>query len=87
MSPWSIYMLRCTDGTLYTGITKDVQTRIEKHNDGTGAKYTRARRPVALVWSARASTESAARKREAKIKGWTRAQKERLLKKRRSRPA
>ncbi|OGL78524.1 hypothetical protein A3E39_01550 [Candidatus Uhrbacteria bacterium RIFCSPHIGHO2_12_FULL_60_25] len=87
MSPWFIYILRCADGSLYTGITKDVQSRIEKHNDGTGAKYTRSRRPVVLVWSKRTTSASAAMKREARIKGWARTQKEHFLNKGRTRPA
>jgi predicted GIY-YIG superfamily endonuclease len=72
---WHVYILRCRDGSLYTGITTDVKERLRKHNAGTGAKYTRSRRPVVVVWSAVASSESAARKREAEIKGWKRAEK------------
>lgn len=68
-------MLRCADGTLYTGITKNLEQRIAKHNDGTGAKYTRSRLPVVLVWHEVAEGESEARKREAEIKKWKRSDK------------
>ena len=50
MTGWYIYMVRCSDGSLYTGITKDVKSRISLHNAGRGAKYTRARRPVERVY-------------------------------------
>ena len=49
-SDWLCYMLQCADGTLYCGITNDIEKRLHAHNEGTGAKYTRARRPVALVF-------------------------------------
>ncbi len=68
-------MLRCSDGSLYTGITKNLEQRIAKHNDGTGAKYTRSRLPVELVWHEVAEGESEARKREAEIKKWKRSDK------------
>lgn len=73
-------MVRCNDGSLYTGITKDLEQRIAKHNDGTGAKYTRSRLPVTLVWHEVAMTESDARKREAEIKTWKRSDKFDFLK-------
>ena len=47
--PWFVYLLECSDGTIYTGITNNVEKRLKKHNDGTGAKYTKARRPVKLL--------------------------------------
>ena len=71
---WWVYLLRCADGTLYTGSTNDVKKRLAAHNAGRGAKYTRARRPCALVES-----RSAALRREAAIKRLTRAQKLRLI--------
>ena len=79
MPAWHVYIVRCRDGSLYTGISKDVAERVRKHNAGKGAAYTRSRRPVALAWSARAASESAARKREAAIKKWTRAEKTAFL--------
>ena len=80
MSPWLVYIVRCADGSLYTGITNDLAARLKKHNAGTGAKYTRARRPVRLVWSEKKSSEGAARRREAMIKRLTRAEKLTLTK-------
>jgi len=79
MSRWSVYIVRCADGTLYTGITTDVEARIAKHNSGDGAKYTRSRRPVSLAWSKLMRSESAARKKEIKIKQLTRQEKEKLI--------
>ncbi|MCR4311970.1 MAG: GIY-YIG nuclease family protein [Candidatus Uhrbacteria bacterium] len=81
MEPWIVYMVRCSDGTLYTGITKNLEQRVAKHNDGTGAKYTRSRLPVELVWHEVAMAESDARKREAEIKKWKRNDKFAFLKK------
>ncbi|MBI4139144.1 GIY-YIG nuclease family protein [Candidatus Uhrbacteria bacterium] len=79
MADWHIYLVRCADGSLYAGISTDVLKRMKKHNDGNGAAYTRSRRPVVLVWKEKATSESHARKREAEIKGWTRAMKEDLI--------
>jgi putative endonuclease len=74
---WFLYMVRCVDDTLYTGITTDVERRISEHNgdDRIGARYTRARRPVVLVYSEQAESRSAAASREAAIKKLTRQQK------------
>jgi len=79
MSKWIVYIVRCADGTLYTGITTDLSERLATHNAGKGAKYTRTRRPVVLVWKKAARNESAARRQEAKIKKMTRAEKEIML--------
>ena len=65
---WYVYVVRCADATLYTGIARDVGQRIAKHNDGSGAAYTRARRPVVLVHQEPATDRGAAQKREAAIK-------------------
>ncbi len=81
MSQWSVYIVRCKDGSLYTGISTDVVQRIERHNTGKGAAYTRSRRPVMLVWKEEAESESVARKREAEIKRWTKGEKEVFVKK------
>jgi len=75
---WSVYVVRCADETLYTGIAKDVSARLEKHNTGKGAAYTRSRRPVALLYREDGFTRSAALMREAEIKSWPRQRKERL---------
>jgi putative endonuclease len=65
---WWVYIARCADNTLYTGIAKDCAARVLDHNAGRGAKYTRSRRPIALVYSEPASDRSAAQKREHEIK-------------------
>ena len=74
---WCVYMLRCADGSLYTGITTDVARRIAEHNgDGrVGARYTRSRRPVELVYVEAAGNRAAASRREAAIKRLDRARK------------
>lgn len=79
MSHWFVYIVRCSDGTLYTGISTDVTKRVRSHNAGKGAKYTRSRLPVTCVWHETASSESVARKREAALKRLTRAQKQALV--------
>jgi putative endonuclease len=80
MSQWSLYIVRCSDGTLYTGITTDVEARIARHNSGDGAKYTRTKTPVVLVRTEPMESESTARKREMQIKRWSRIKKESLIK-------
>src|SRR5690606_7797478 len=64
MTAWSVYIVRCADGTLYTGISTDVAARIAAHNRGSGAKYTRSRMPVELVYQEPAFDRGAAQKRE-----------------------
>ena len=76
---WYVYIVRCDDGTYYTGITTDVARRIEEHNNGTGAKYTRSRTPVELEESKNFSNRSEASKEEARIKKLTRTKKEKLI--------
>ena len=76
---WYLYILRCGDGTLYTGITTDVDKRFEAHASGKGAKYTRGRGPLKLVYRECCGDHSAALKREAEIKRLPRQQKEALL--------
>ena len=78
---WSVYMLRCNDNSLYTGITTDLTRRIREHNhdNKTGAKYTRVRRPVKLVYFESLSSRSEASQREHQIKRLTKQQKERLI--------
>jgi len=72
---WFVYMLHCADGTLYTGVSTDVERRVGEHNAGApmGARYTRARRPVILVYVETAATRSDAQRREREIKGKNRA--------------
>jgi predicted GIY-YIG superfamily endonuclease len=76
---WFVYLLRCGDGTLYTGITKDVTRRTQQHNAGTASRYTRSRLPVALVYQESAPSQSLALKREATIKAMSRLDKESLI--------
>ena len=68
MQQWHVYMVQCADGSLYTGITTDVERRVAQHNAGEGARYTRGRRPVALVYRETAVDRPAALKREYVIK-------------------
>jgi len=82
---WFVYILRCADGTLYTGITKDVARRTHQHNAGTASRYTRSRRPVKLVYQEPQRSQSLALRREAAIKKLTRRQKLALIAGRRSR--
>lgn len=74
-----IYIVQCKDGTLYTGYTNNIEARIKKHNSGKGAKYTKTRRPVILVYQEGYETKSEAMKREYEIKKFTRAQKLQLI--------
>jgi len=76
---WHVYILECGDGTLYTGITNDLKRRVEEHNAGTGAKCTRSRLPVKLVYSERKRNRSYASKREAAIKSLSRSEKLKLI--------
>jgi predicted GIY-YIG superfamily endonuclease len=76
---WFVYLLRCADGSLYTGITTNVDRRCEEHNAGTASHYTRSRRPVALVYQERQDSRSLALKREAAIKALPRVEKEALI--------
>ena len=76
---WCLYILNCRDGTLYTGVTTDIDKRLKRHNSGKGAKYTRGRRPVCLVYLERDLTEGAARRREREIKSWRRQKKAALV--------
>ena len=79
---WFVYMLRCADGTLYTGITTDVDRRVAEHNgdSGLGARYTRSRRPVTLAYVEPARDRAEAARREAAIKQLDRARKLALCK-------
>lgn len=79
MSGFYTYILRCADGTLYTGWTVDPIARLAAHNSGKGARYTRGRLPVEMVWCEKHEDNAAARSREAKIKRLTRAEKLELI--------
>ncbi len=76
---WIVYILQCNDNTFYTGITKDLQKRIELHRTGKGARYTRGRSPFILVFSEKCATKSIALRREYAIKQLSRNEKEALI--------
>lgn len=78
-SDWYVYILRCSDQSLYTGIAKDVEARLLQHNAGNGARYTRSRLPVELVYREEADDRSAALRREYAIKQMRSADKRRLI--------
>ncbi|MCI8552642.1 MAG: GIY-YIG nuclease family protein [Lawsonibacter sp.] len=77
--PWYVYILRCGDGTLYTGVTSDIPRRLAAHRAGKGAKYTRGRGPLELVYQEKLPGKSAALRREYRIKRLTRQEKEHLI--------
>ena len=79
MTDHHVYVLECSDGSLYTGYTTDVERRVAEHDAGEGAKYTRGRTPVELVHVERFETRSAAMRREREVKALSRAEKERLV--------
>ncbi len=76
---WTVYILRCGDGSLYTGIAKDVQARVKQHCEGRGAAYTRTRLPVELLYRQEGLTHSEALIREAQIKALPRSKKEEII--------
>lgn len=79
MNNWSVYILLCADNSFYIGATNDIKARIIAHNASRGAKYTRSRLPVSLIYSTLVGTKSAAMKLEYKLKQLTRKQKEELI--------
>jgi putative endonuclease len=76
---WQVYIIRCSDGTLYTGITRDIERRLAQHGSSTGAKYFRGRRPEAVVYLEGGHDRSSASRREARIKQLSRTDKLRLI--------
>ena len=76
---WRVYIIECSDGSLYTGITNDLDRRITAHNDGRGAKYTKSRRPVRLRYSEPAADRKNASQREYAIKSLRKDEKMRLI--------
>ena len=76
---WFVYLLRCADGSLYTGIAKDVSRRCDQHNAGTASRYTRSRLPVSVVYQEDQVTRSLALKRELAIKAMSRQEKEAII--------
>lgn len=79
MTPWFLYILRCQDNSLYIGITPDVEARLTKHNQGKGARYTKTRLPVKLVYTEKLLNKSTALRREIQLKTWRKGEKEKLV--------
>lgn len=77
--PWQLYILRCGDGSLYTGIALDARKRLAMHRSGRGAKYTRGRGPLELIYLEQCENHSAALRRELEVKKCTREEKENLI--------
>ena len=77
---WILYIIQCRDGSLYTGITTDLEKRLKRHNEGRASKYTRVKRPVKLIYKEIYHTESSARIREIEIKKLSRQSKLKLIK-------
>ena len=73
--PWYVYIVKCSDDRLYTGISNDVQKRIAAHNKGMGCRFTKYRHPVILLFQEECGTKSVARKRELEIQGFSRSKK------------
>jgi len=76
---WTVYILRCGDGSLYTGIAKDVRARVKQHSEGRGSTYTRTRLPVKLLYQQEGLTRSKAITREAQIKAMPRSKKDQII--------
>lgn len=76
---WSVYILRCKGNRLYTGVSNNIVARLQRHNAGTGAAFTRAMRPCTLLWHEHHPDRANAQKREAQIKSWPKGQKEAFL--------
>lgn len=76
---WLLYILKCSDGTFYTGITNDIEQRIDKHNSGRASRYTRSRLPAALIYKEGCGNKSSALKKECRIKALSRKEKEKYL--------
>ena len=78
-APWHVYILECADSTLYTGVARDLTARVARHNAGQGARYTRGRGPVRLVYAEPATDRGAAQRREHAIKRLSAVAKRRLI--------
>jgi putative endonuclease len=82
---WTVYIVSCADGSLYTGIARNLDDRVKRHNTGRGAKYTRSRRPVELVYSESVNDHTTALRREFEIKKLERGAKKKLIESKRFR--
>ncbi len=76
---WYLYLMACSDGTFYTGITTDLARRLSEHNNGTASRYTRSRLPVKLIYQERCQNKSSALKKECEIKALSRKEKEHYI--------
>jgi putative endonuclease len=76
---WSLYILECSDGSFYTGVTPDIDNRLRKHQEGTASRYTRTRRPVVLVYREECGSRSRSLVRECEVKSLSRQRKEELI--------
>ncbi|MDD5450117.1 MAG: GIY-YIG nuclease family protein [Candidatus Omnitrophica bacterium] len=76
---WYVYIVKCNDGSFYTGVTNNIDGRLKRHNTGRGAKYTRRKRPVTLVYAEKFPNRSAAQSREAEVKSYSREGKQKLI--------
>jgi putative endonuclease len=79
IAAWSVYIIECKDGKLYTGMSNDINRRVSEHNKGIGCRFTKYRHPVKLVYGEECGTRSAARKREMEIQSFTRMKKLNLI--------
>ena len=79
MKKWHVYIVKCRDDKLYTGISNDVERRVAEHSKGRGCRFTKYRYPVKLVYQENCITKSVARKRELQIQGFTRSKKLNLI--------
>lgn len=77
---WFVYVLKCNDGSFYTGITNNLKKRFLEHKNGRGGRYTRSRKVLKMIYSEKLATKSEALKREIEIKSWSREKKIRVLK-------
>lgn len=77
--PWFLYVLRCKDKTLYTGVTNNLERRVKMHSDGKASRYTRTRRPLALVYQETCGSRTQALVRECQIKAFSKKKKEKLI--------
>ena len=79
MKSWQVYLLRCSDDSLYCGTTTDLERRVQEHNQGVGSRYTKSRLPVQLVWSSDGLNKSEAFREEYRIKRMSKVLKERMV--------
>ena len=79
MKSWQVYLLRCSDNSLYCGTTTDLERRVQEHNQGVGSRYTKSRLPVRMVWSSLELSKSVAFREEYRIKRMSKVLKERMV--------